>query len=107
MKVFAYYLLGLLMRGVFLLAGLVPERALVYCFKRGAVLYVRSSHRYRERIFKNLKLAFGPSYSSRQIEACMDGLASHLGMSVVEMKESSVAMMTGFMSIGGSGHWTI
>jgi len=41
MKVFAYYLLGLIMRGVFLLSSLVPERPFVYCLRKVAVLYVR------------------------------------------------------------------
>lgn len=107
MKVFAYYLLGLIMRGVFLLSSLVPERALIYCLKRGAVRYVRSSRRYRERIFKNLKIAFGPSYQPRQIEDCMDGLAGHLGMSVAEMLLSATRRRQGLIQrirIQGAEH---
>jgi hypothetical protein len=49
-KVFAYGMLGLLMRGVFFLSSLVPERAFLNFARKGAALYVASSHRYRERI---------------------------------------------------------
>ena len=85
MKVFTYYMLGLLMRGVFLLSSLVPERAFIYCARKGAALYVVSSRRYRKRIAQNLKIAFGPSYQPEKTEAFIEQLGSHLGISIAEM----------------------
>ena len=85
MKVFTYYILGLLMRGVFLLSSLIPERAFVCCARKGAALYVASSRRYRKRIVQNLKIAFGPSYQPEKTEAFIEQLGGHLGTSVAEM----------------------
>jgi KDO2-lipid IV(A) lauroyltransferase len=107
MKVFAYYLLGLIMRGVFLVSSLLPERPFVYCLGKAAVLYVRSSPRYRERIEKNLKIAFGPSYPPQKIEVCMNELASHLGMSIAEMLFSATRRRAGIIKrirIQGTEH---
>ncbi len=90
-KVFAYGILGLLMQGVFFLSSLIPERALVYCMRKGAALYVASSRRYRERITKNLKIAFGESYATEKTEAFIKQLGNHLGMSIAEMFFSATA----------------
>ena len=85
MKVFTYYILGLLMRGVFVLSSLIPERAFVYCARKGAALYVTSSRRYRKRIAQNLKIAFGPSYQPEKTEVFIEQLGNHLGISIAEM----------------------
>jgi KDO2-lipid IV(A) lauroyltransferase len=85
MKAFAYYILGLLMQGAFFASSLVPERAFVSFARKGAALYVASSRRYRERIAKNLKIAFGPSYAPEKIEIFTKQLGDHLGISLAEM----------------------
>ena len=85
MRVFAYYILGLVIRGVFFLSSLVPERSFVYCTRKGAALYVASSRRYRERITKNLKIAFGASYQPEKTEVFIKELGNHLGISIAEM----------------------
>ncbi len=85
MKAFAYYVLGLLIKLVFLISRLLPERAFVYCARKGAALYVALSRRYRRRIAKNLKIAFGPSYQAEAVRAFTRELGSHLGTSVAEM----------------------
>jgi KDO2-lipid IV(A) lauroyltransferase len=85
MKVFAYYVLGLMTRLVFFLSRLVPERAFVHCSRKGAALYMASSRRYRRRIAKNLKIAFGSSYQTEQVKAFTRKLGNHVGISVAEM----------------------
>ncbi len=85
MKAFAYYVLGLLTRLVFLISRRVPERAFVYCARKAAALYVAVSRRYRHRIAKNLRIAFGPSYPAKSVRAFTRELGSHLGTSVAEM----------------------
>ena len=85
MKVFAYHVLGLMTRLVFFLSRLVPERAFVYCSRRGAALYMASSSRYRRRIAKNLKVAFGPSYPAEKVKGFTREMGNHLGISVAEM----------------------
>ncbi len=85
MKAFAYDVLGLLTRLVFFLSCLLPERAFVYCSRKGAALYVASSRRYRRRIAKNLRIAFGSSYQTEQVKAFTRELGNHLGISVAEM----------------------
>jgi len=84
-KGFIYYLTGLLTHAVLLLCSLIPERAFVYCVKRGAALYVFVVRRYRKRIAKNLKIAFGPSFRPEDIESLMKALGNHLGLSIAEM----------------------
>ncbi len=85
MKEFAYYVLGLLTRLAFLSNCLLPERAFVYCSRKGAALYMASSRRYRRRIAKNLQIAFGPSYQPEKVKAFTKELENHLGISVAEM----------------------
>ena len=85
MKAFAYYVLGLLTRLVFFLSCLLPERAFVYCSRKVAALYVASSRRYRRRIARNLRIAFGSSYQTEQVKAFTKELGKHLGISVAEM----------------------
>ena len=84
-KEFVYSVLALAMRGVFSLSRLIPERAFVCVARKGAALYVSSSRRYRERIAKNLRIAFGESYPPEKAEAFMKELGSHLGISAAEM----------------------
>lgn len=86
MKAFAYYLLGLLTRLMFFLSGFLPERFFVWCSRMGAALYVTASRRYRKRIAKNLKTAFGPSsYPPEKVKAFTRELADHLGLGIAEM----------------------
>lgn len=85
MKQFAYYVLGLLTRLVFFLSSLLPERAFVYCSRKGAAFYVAVSRRYRRRIANNLRIAFGSSYQTEQVKAFTRELGNHLGISVAEM----------------------
>ena len=85
MKAFAYDVLGLLTRLVFFLSCLLPEHAFVYCSRKGAALYVASSRRYRRRIARNLRIAFGSSYQTEQVKAFTRELGKHLGISVAEM----------------------
>ena len=85
MKAFAYYVLSLLTRLVFFLSCIVPEQVFVCCLRRGAALYVASSRRYRRRIAKNLKIAFGASYQTEQVKAFTRKLGNHVGISVAEM----------------------
>jgi KDO2-lipid IV(A) lauroyltransferase len=107
MKVFAYYLLGLLMQGVFFLSSLIPERAFISFAKKGAALYVASSRRYRERISKNLQIAFGEAYTPEKTEAFIRQLGAHLGTSVAEMFFSTTRRRTEMVkriAIAGAEH---
>jgi KDO2-lipid IV(A) lauroyltransferase len=63
----------------------MPERAFVYCSRKVAGLYVASSRRYRRRIARNLRIAFGSSYQTEQVKAFTKELGKHLGISVAEM----------------------
>ena len=85
MKKFAYYLLGLMTRLVFLLSCIVPEQVFVYCSRKGAALYMASSRRYKRRIAKNLQIAFGPSYTPEKVKAFIGEMGDHVGISVAEM----------------------
>ena len=107
MKVFAYYLLGLLMQGVFFLSSLIPERAFVSFAKKGAAIYVASSRRYRERIGKNLQIAFGDAYTPEKTEAFIRELGTHLGTSIAEMFFSTTRRRTAMVkriTIAGAEH---
>lgn len=107
MKPFAYYILGVLTRLVFFLSSLLPERVVTYCMRKGSIRYLRSSRRYRERIAKNLRVAFGPSYHSEKTEAFIRELGNHLGLSIAEMFFSATRKRHNLlksMRIQGSEH---
>jgi len=98
MKQFAYYVLGLLTRLVFFLSSLLPERAFVYGMQKGSSLYVFFSRRYRRRIAKNLRIAFGPSYQPEKVKAFTRELGNHLGMSIIELFFSATSRRTDLLN---------
>jgi KDO2-lipid IV(A) lauroyltransferase len=98
MKTVAYYVLGLGTRLVFLMSRLLPERAFMWCARKGAALYVVLSRRYRRRIAKNLKIAFGPSYQPDQVKAFTRELGNHLGTSIAEMFFSATPRRTDLLN---------
>jgi KDO2-lipid IV(A) lauroyltransferase len=98
MKTVAYYVLGLGTRLVFLMSRLLPERAFMWCARKGAALYVVLSRRYRRRIAKNLKIAFGSSYQPDQVKAFTRELGNHLGTSIAEMFFSATPRRTDLLN---------
>ncbi len=109
MKEFAYYVLSLLTRMVFLASRFVPERTFVYCARKVAALYVVLSRHYRQRIAKNVTIAFGPSYQHEQIKAFIRELGNHLGTSVAEMFFSATPRRTDLLNrihVRGMEHLT-
>ena len=84
MKAFGYYLLAILLRIVFFSANFLPESTIFNFCKKLSSLYMRSSTRYRRRIRKNLKIAFGSSYHNQDIENITRILTKHLGLILAE-----------------------
>lgn len=84
MKAFGYVILSILFRITIFLTRLLPER-IVYCFcNRLSSLFIRSSRRYRRRIRKNLKIAFGPSCNNQYVEDITRTLTKNIGLSCAE-----------------------
>jgi KDO2-lipid IV(A) lauroyltransferase len=84
MKSFVYYLLSIILRIAFFLTNRLPERAVFNLSKKVSSIYIRSTRRYRRRIRKNLKIAFGSSYDNQNIENITRMLANHLGLNLAE-----------------------
>ena len=84
MKAFGYYLLAIILRIVFFSANLLPESTIFNFCEKLSSFYMRSSRRYRRRIRKNLKIAFGSSYDNRDIENITRMLTKNLGLILAE-----------------------
>ena len=84
MKAFGYYLLAIILRIVFFSANLLPESTIFNFHKKLASLYMRSSGRYRRRIRKNLKIAFGSSCDNQDIENITRMLTKNIGLILAE-----------------------
>ena len=84
MKAFGYYTLAIIFRITIFLANLLPERVVNGFFNKLSSLFIRSSRRYRRRIKKNLKIAFGPSCDNQYIENITRNLTKNIGLSCAE-----------------------
>lgn len=84
MKAFGYYLLAIMLRIVLFSTNLLPESAIFNLFKKISSLYMRFSRRYRRRIRKNLKIAFGSSYDNQDIDNITSMLTKNLGLILAE-----------------------
>ena len=84
MKAFGYYTLAIIFRIAIFLANLLPERVIDSFFNKLSSLFMRSSRRYRRRIKKNLKIAFGPSCDNQYIENITRNLTKNIGLSCAE-----------------------
>ncbi|MCK5514438.1 MAG: lysophospholipid acyltransferase family protein [Deltaproteobacteria bacterium] len=84
MKAFGYYILAIIFRITIFLANLLPERVVYSFFNKLSSLFMRSSRRYRRRIKKNLKIAFGPSCDNQYIENITRNLTKNIGLSCAE-----------------------
>jgi lauroyl/myristoyl acyltransferase len=85
MKVFGYYLLAILLKVVLFLANLLPESTIFNFCKKLASLYMRYRGRYRRRIKKNLKIAFGSACDKQGIENITSMLANNPGFIFAEI----------------------
>jgi len=83
-KAFGYYTLAIIFRITIFLANLLPERVVYSFFNNLSSLFIRSSRRYRRRIKKNLKIAFGPSCDNQYIENITRNLTKNIGLSCAE-----------------------
>jgi len=84
MKTLSYWLLGVLLRIVFVLTDCLPEWVIFTLSEKLASLFMFSSRRYKRRIRKNLQVAFGPSCDNQLVEDLTGRVARNLGLIFAE-----------------------
>ncbi len=84
MKKFGYYILGILLRTLFFITNHIPENILYSVSKYTSALFLRLSRRYRRRISRNLKIAFGNTLDKHQCTAIARSLSENLGLNFAE-----------------------
>jgi len=84
MKKFGYYILGILLRVLFFLANHIPDNVIFGVSKHTSALFMRFSRRYRRRISRNLKIAFGNTLDDEKRAKIARSLSENLGLNFAE-----------------------
>ena len=84
MKRFINFILSILVRVVFYLATILPEKIFTSIITSLTSLYFRFARRYRRKINENLNLAYGSSIADQEIERTTDSIAQNIGLSLAE-----------------------
>jgi KDO2-lipid IV(A) lauroyltransferase len=107
MKKFGYYILGLLLRGLFFLTTHVPNNVIFSFSKHASSLFMRFSGRYKRKIARNLQIAFGNTTDNEKLTKIAHSLSENLGLNFAETLISSTAKKMPLLNsilIHGSEH---
>jgi KDO2-lipid IV(A) lauroyltransferase len=91
MKTFGYYILGLLLRGLFFLTNHIPNNVIFSFSKHASSLFIRFSGRYKRKIARNLHIAFGNTTDKEKLTKIARSLSENLGLNFAETLISSTA----------------
>ncbi len=83
-KRFINFLLPALVRVVYYLSLLLPEKVFIGIFRKLSSLYFRLVTRYRRKIRENLGIAFGTSLDDHEIERITNAVAENVGSHFAE-----------------------
>lgn len=83
-KRFINFLLPALVRVVYYLSLLLPEKVFIGIFRKLSLLYFRLVTRYRRKIRENLGIAFGTSLDDQEIERITNAVAENVGSHFAE-----------------------